>query len=87
LTPAWRKVLFNQKQKLTTVFNRGPANMDTFVMLLMLLVVLIYHAEQSRYFKEMNAKIDHLDELFNRKNEPVRRDLRLVERNKQYRSR
>ncbi len=61
--------------------------MDTIVMLLMLLVVLIYHSEQTKYFKEMNAKIDRLDELFNKKNEPVQRELRLVERNRRYRSR
>jgi hypothetical protein len=60
--------------------------MDTFVMIAMLAVVLIYHFEQKRYFREINSQIDILDKLFKKKNEPVYRDLRAVDRNERYQS-
>jgi hypothetical protein len=60
--------------------------MDTFVMIAMLVIVLIYHFEQKRYFREINSQTGNLDKSFKKKNEPVYRNLRAVDRNERFQS-
>jgi hypothetical protein len=56
--------------------------MDIFVVLLMLLVVLTYHAEQRKYFKEVYAKLENLDSLIKKQEAPEYKNLRLVSQSK-----
>jgi hypothetical protein len=54
--------------------------MDILLVLLMFLAILTYHAEQTRYFKEVYGNLANLDQPSNKNNEPDYRTLRTLDR-------